>query len=556
MILLKVGRSDACNIKLNSPNVSSLHAEILVLDDGTVIVEDKNSTNGTYVGNERLEPGRERQVRRGDLVRFADVDLNWAQVPHPPRYTNMKQVVNIGSNYRNNLVVDDPFVSRFHAVLKIDKKNRAYITDIGSRNGTIVNGMKIPVRKDHLLKKGDNVTLGNKDVSEEINALIPKKSSILKWVAIGGGVAAFLAAAIIGIFFLLGGKNVMTGCNHPWPPQEARSAVVYVNASYQLVARLEDSPISAEIWDAVISDVFPNAIAKPGELPYEQVSYYATAFFIDREGRLATNRHVAKPWDLKYLEPGKEEEVRTTVDRYVQDQQLPPYVSSLGEINAYNELAEMSPRFALWRMVYAQAVKEYQSGRERNPVAYINSLIRQLRHSKVTVDGHMVKITIGYPGRNYTNMSEFNEDICTVIAVYPDDKVDLAIIQHNKKVTPATITRVFEPSSYFTGDLVPLKDKLVWIGYPRGATWNLDEDTKSLEPQIRETMAAKMPSKYNFEFQGESVGGASGSPIFNPKTGELVGVLWGGWAGASTYGQAVQAKYLKKLYEDEVGPVE
>lgn len=52
--------------------------------------------------------------------------------------------------------------------------------------------------------------------------------------------------------------------------------------------------------------------------------------------------------------------------------------------------------------------------------------------------------------------------------------------------------------------------------------------------------------------QGEAVGGASGSPIFN-KHGELVGVLWGGWKMGSTLGLACQARYLKEMYEEEVG---
>ena len=55
-----------------------------------------------------------------------------------------------------------------------------------------------------------------------------------------------------------------------------------------------------------------------------------------------------------------------------------------------------------------------------------------------------------------------------------------------------------------------------------------------------------------FFFQGEAVGGASGSPIFN-KHGELVGVLWGGWKMGSTLGLACQARYLKEMYEEEVG---
>ena len=59
MRLLKVGSSQHCDIVLNSDYVSSFHAEITLLDNGDVIVTDKGSTNGTFVGKKKLEPNQE-----------------------------------------------------------------------------------------------------------------------------------------------------------------------------------------------------------------------------------------------------------------------------------------------------------------------------------------------------------------------------------------------------------------------------------------------------------------------------------------------------------------
>ena len=77
----------------------------------------------------------------------------------------------------------------------------------------------------------------------------------------------------------------------------------------------------------------------------------------------------------------------------------------------------------------------------------------------------------------------------------------------------------------------------------------MNEKTKSLEPNIIETKCSKTQDKYDFEFQANSVGGSSGSPIFNKK-GQLVGVLHGGYRG-TTVTYAVLAKYLKKLYDEK-----
>ena len=63
-------------------------------------------------------------------------------------------------NEANSLVVDRERVSRNHAV--IDWNGHQYsITDIGSRNGTYVNGMRVMQRR---LRNGDTITIGDCDL--------------------------------------------------------------------------------------------------------------------------------------------------------------------------------------------------------------------------------------------------------------------------------------------------------------------------------------------------------------------------------------------------------
>lgn len=548
-ILLKVGRANACNIRFNSPNVSSLHAEIIVADDGKIYINDTNSTNGTYVGNERLQPGQEREVRRGDLIRFADSTLNWAQVPHPESGANLLQVVNIGSDYRNNMVIDDPFVSRFHAKIKVGKNKKATIRDLSSSNGTIVNGMKIAPNRDVPIKRGDSVLLGNKDISAELANILPNPTPVGKIIAITCGAVAAVAAIIVAVFMFFPG---FMNKSQPWAPQDARQAVVYVTATYIQSAKLDDCPINADIWTSVMSKYFSGVTVEVGEIPTEAVPYNATAFFIDREGRMGTNRHVAMPWDTQYQDNKEIQAQKAQMEQFV-DRYLPNEVSSMDDVEAINSLVGEDSRFAIWNMIYTQTVREYKDGKISNPLSYINSMIRQLRKSKISTVGRLVEIKVGYPGRNYTHTDEYDRCVPTTVSDTPD--IDLAILQLNTKKTPADIVRVFDPVDYYKGDVKPLETKLVWIGYPRGNNWNMDEKTHSLEPQIRETQIAKVPSKYNYEVQGEVVGGASGSPVYDPATGRLYGVLWGYNAGGATYGQACQAKYLYKLYKEDLGEV-
>jgi predicted component of type VI protein secretion system len=49
----------------------------------------------------------------------------------------------IGRDPQNDIVVDDPLVSRFHAELRVRPDGRQELVDLRSRNGTFVNGRAV-----------------------------------------------------------------------------------------------------------------------------------------------------------------------------------------------------------------------------------------------------------------------------------------------------------------------------------------------------------------------------------------------------------------------------
>jgi hypothetical protein len=69
-----VGRQGAASgvqIEIAHPTTSSLHAVLLaVARPGRVVVEDHNSTNGTFVNENALAAGQRWELRDGDRVRF------------------------------------------------------------------------------------------------------------------------------------------------------------------------------------------------------------------------------------------------------------------------------------------------------------------------------------------------------------------------------------------------------------------------------------------------------------------------------------------------------
>ena len=158
MRLIVIGSSNSAHLKLNSQFVSGYHAEILMLDNGDILLTDKGSRNGTYLNDQRLQPNKDIPIKRGDSIRFADVTLDWKTIPvfPMPDLTKVKEMRGIGTNFRNKYQLQGDKVSRFHATFKKMSDKKWYIQD-HSRNGTTVNGQPIPSNQDIKLKKGDKI---------------------------------------------------------------------------------------------------------------------------------------------------------------------------------------------------------------------------------------------------------------------------------------------------------------------------------------------------------------------------------------------------------------
>jgi len=67
----RLGRSSDNDFRIEHPTVSATHCEIK-LADGSVILRDCDSTNGTFVGGERV---KEAKLSAGQTLRLGDVEL-------------------------------------------------------------------------------------------------------------------------------------------------------------------------------------------------------------------------------------------------------------------------------------------------------------------------------------------------------------------------------------------------------------------------------------------------------------------------------------------------
>ena len=71
-----LGRGDGAEIRLDDPFASSRHAQ-LILQAGTVVLEDLGSTNGTYLNEELLQGPA--PLHNGDRVRIGDSEFTYEE---------------------------------------------------------------------------------------------------------------------------------------------------------------------------------------------------------------------------------------------------------------------------------------------------------------------------------------------------------------------------------------------------------------------------------------------------------------------------------------------
>ena len=72
---LNVGRASDNELMLNDASVSKIHGALLMTGEGTLLVADTGSTNGTYINGRRIAYGESRAIEDGDVIGFGDVEV-------------------------------------------------------------------------------------------------------------------------------------------------------------------------------------------------------------------------------------------------------------------------------------------------------------------------------------------------------------------------------------------------------------------------------------------------------------------------------------------------
>ena len=488
MKIYTVGRTSQSSICINDPHVSTNHAELLQLNNGDIILVDKNSSNGTYVNGMRITPGIEVSVRRGDDIRFADSPLNWSMVPTYNPDPNVRTMRSIGSHSLNNICLNAPGVSRFHASIKQTRDNKWYICDHSS-NGTTVNGRRIPQDQWVALKAKDNIECAGMSI---VNPVPP--SSNWKLVAIIGAVAAVVALAIIFIPKLIHSPpEVLADANNDGKVTHEEVYATYANSTAAIlmfyyysvsVPEIPELPTLKYVWDS--NEQEPDLYDGNNEMIGA-----GTGFFITANGVMVTNLHIAKPWLFDNSEMQRD-----------------------------------------IKLMYIDIIKE-----ERGI---------QLSLADVKANGRMEYIYVIPHGKK---LDVTNAIKCSVVSASGDKDADLAILQTVNDKLPEGSGYI--PVSEISGELAAIGTPLFTMGFPAIdilQDWGQKEDTQQrpLQANGAAGVVTSNNDKYTYGFDAASHNGASGSPIFD-QNGKLIGVVSKKLTDSSDYNFGVKAKYINSL---------
>lgn len=154
-----IGSAPHCDLIIDAPRVSAEHCRLTRHDLHYQLV-DCGSTNGTFVEDRRVEGSV--QVYPGQAISLgSSIDLPW------PDSAAAKQIVLVGRDRENDVVIDAAEVSSLHARFLVGHDGTWLIEDLGSTNGVSVPLQGVPqrIRRAAAVLPEQSVYLGGQKIA-------------------------------------------------------------------------------------------------------------------------------------------------------------------------------------------------------------------------------------------------------------------------------------------------------------------------------------------------------------------------------------------------------
>jgi ABC-type multidrug transport system ATPase subunit len=156
-----IGSDPDCDICLESPQLQPKHVKLLWSEEGyrleNAAKDEQLTCQGQCIGRKLLLDGDTFTI--GESFTFKYSVLSGQDIPSRIETIslNNRARVGLGRDPRNDVVLDHPMISRFHAALEW-QAGSWYVKDLGSSNGTFVNERAVQQSELHV---GDTLHIGS-----------------------------------------------------------------------------------------------------------------------------------------------------------------------------------------------------------------------------------------------------------------------------------------------------------------------------------------------------------------------------------------------------------
>jgi formylglycine-generating enzyme required for sulfatase activity/pSer/pThr/pTyr-binding forkhead associated (FHA) protein len=174
-----LGRAPENTLVIPHPTVSSRHGEIVALGDGGLAFVDRGSRNGTRLNGTPLQPHVPARLTAGDNLQIGSVVIMFEsegaarearlqlEVRSPTVVERRVDVTSfpfrVGRSADNDLPLASAVVSSHHGELR-DVGGTVVYVDLGSRNGSRINGAPVAPGVETRLRDGDTIRVGDTDL--------------------------------------------------------------------------------------------------------------------------------------------------------------------------------------------------------------------------------------------------------------------------------------------------------------------------------------------------------------------------------------------------------
>lgn len=290
-----------------------------------------------------------------------------------------------------------------------------------------------------------------------------------------------------------------------------------------------------------------------------------TAFFIDKEGTLLTNRHVVLPSIDESQAKSSIMNVMRSIKEYIESQ-MSELSDQYDELDEEKGSSDTETLFGLQQPDY-ERIQQIEEQQKELAEKYgqlkemCNNLEDQIDPSGITIKP-VCWIGLAYNDSYVETEDDFlKTNPCNLVRTSDKDDVDLALIQLRSNRTPEN-AYVFdlegkapENSSFlwvenlFSGQKkeegkLEMNQKLYLIGYNAGNF--LANTRRGIKVQMTSGCLTQLPDGERLLYSMPSIGGSSGSPVID-ENGSLVGVNFAGMRNSDNFNFGIPLDNVRRF---------